>query len=272
MTLKDVAHIFHSALRGTLTKTSLLMVLGTLFVCGTIVVFFHSFMLFAEGWWGRVFGYFPFFFVLGLLLASEYLLVRLYVEEKAGLWGVLRRSWENMFKISLCALPFVIVFLTLWICSGFLLLLFKVPYLGNVLSIVLFFVPFVLHQTVLLLAVLGLYVAFVVCPMFALEQGCTLSRCFHRLKTFLFFDLLLILVACFPAWMTIKGLAVAYMLTVENASTGWLGQLTASFCMMLPCVVVLTPMCLFFVNVAVEAQLVFAQMDKTTLLESGRRH
>lgn len=252
MRLSDVAEMFQRSVRGVLHKRRLFFLFVTLFLCGTVVIFFRGLANIAEGWWGDTLTLFPLFFVLGLILSAQVVLVRLYIH--GG--GVVKTTWRSldmMFKMATFSLPLILLFLTLWMVSGIFVLLRSIPYIGPTLGVVLSFAPFLINLAILALALGGTYISFVVCPTVALTGKGVRRRLMNRLKQSLFYDLMLWLVAVLPVWLLTKGLMLASTLTFDLSSGNSLEHLLQAFCVMIPFVALLTPALLFFFNFAAEA-------------------
>jgi len=260
----DISKMWQRAWQGVLVPTRLLLVFCTLLCCGVVLVFFQSLMRLVDGWLSLALGWFPYFFVLGLVVAVEAMLIRLYVRKNpCSLWAVIADAWESIVKLVLSAMPLAIAFILLWATYGLLALVGYLPYLGKILTTLFYFVPFLLQLFTLGLAVMAFYLIFIVAPTITLQTNQWMACCYRRLSQHLMMDLGYVLLAALPLFLVVKGLLFSYHLTAAVLGDGWWIEFMTALSAIVPFVACLTPVALFFINFAAEAHLAWIQVDKT---------
>lgn len=262
MDLNSIAYIFNRALAHTLSKKKLLLVSSLLALSGLLIVFFQGLALHAGAWVQLSLTFLPIYVSTGVLLSLGILLIRIYHNEvkqrEENYLSVLADSWEMIIGVSYFAIPIILCYLLLWILLGVFVLVDETPIIGDFFSIILSFVPFIIHLSTLLLCLVGLALLFYVAPVIALKE---LSRkaifqtVARRLEKDPFSNLLLMAISLIPLAVIVCLLTLAAYLsnsfctdcqTPVKMTLRW-------FFMMIPFAFCLAPGVIFFFNFAAEA-------------------
>jgi len=262
MDLKDLQFSFNRALSLTFCKKKLFLCFSILALCGLLVVFFRGLAIGASEWILMSLTFLPFFLCAGVLLSTGIVLIRIYHDEikrKPIKYNeILGRSWELIIGASYFSIPIILSYLVLWIFLGFFVLLKQIPGFGEVFGVILAFAPFLLNLGTLILCLLNLGLLFFVTPILALkgtnrmQVAELLSR---RLKSDVFSNLLLALVAIFPLVCFTGILVLAAFLTGAacNTCASPLHNVLQWFFIMIPFTALLSPAVVFFFNFAAES-------------------
>ncbi|MFN0065552.1 MAG: hypothetical protein ACKVOH_04875 [Chlamydiales bacterium] len=263
MTLQEFARIFNRALSLSFSKRKNLFLFSVLALVGTLFLFFRLLAAHQERWLQNTLLFVPFFFGMGIILAAQVLVTRIYSEERKGnkepFRKVLFTSLERMLKISYLSIPLFLTYLLFWILSSLFLLLSSIPLLGTFLKVVLAFAPYVLNLGAICLGLVMVLLSFFVCPTVALEDRIDRRALVLRLKDNIFMNLLFFILPLLSVLLLCKVLLFAAYLTVgrlpiEESS---LETTLESFFMMFPFIALLAPALNFFFNFAVEAYAVY---------------
>lgn len=262
MNMNDIQHIFNRAWSYTFSKQKLLLMAVVLALCGVVAVLCRALAFHSGTWVGMSLAFLPIFLCSGLLLASGVVLTRIYHDEiknkPSTLKSIINKSWELIIGISYFAVPLILAYLILWILLGVFILLSNIPVVGDVFAVVLAFAPFVINVASLLLCALTGALLFFVPPAVALNGldkvkiGQSIAR---RLSSDVFSNLLLLLIALLPLILVIAWLTGAALLTGKLCMTSHtvLNVALQWFFIMLPFVILLSPVAVFFFNFAAEA-------------------
>jgi len=265
MNWDNLEKAFHRALFLSFSKKKLFMVSPILILCGILVVFARALAVDASGWIIMSLIFLPLFLSSGLLLSLGVLLIKIYQLEikqlKVNFRELLSHSWEVMIGTSYLSIPPILVYLFLWILLGVFLLLKEIPGLGNFIGVVLAFGPFLLILSSLVLVLFNLGLLFFVTPAVSLksqifEKKRLAHKVVERLKTSIFSNLVLFLVALSPLAFVVGILSLAAMMTNINylVSQHTLSIALQWFFIMLPFSFLLSPTVIFFFNFAAETQ------------------
>lgn len=259
MTLKTFSELFNRAFRYSCSRKKFFFLFAVLSCTSLLFLFFRAVAAFQEPWLQNSLLFIPFFFGMGICLAAQVVLTRLYAKEIQGETLSIKRalveSSELMLKISYLTIPLFLLYLLFWVLSTFFVLLHTIPFVGPFLSVVLAFAPFLLNLLSLLLGLFTLVISFFVCPQIALEGALNRKILFQRISADLFMNLLFFLIPTLCVFFVYKLLFVAVHLTMGSLSLeeSTLESISQSFFVMLPFIAVLTPLVNFFFNFAVEA-------------------
>lgn len=262
MDLQAFSLLFNRALSLTFIKKKLLSIFCILALSGLFIVFFRGISLHASPWVHLSLTFLPIFFCTGILLSVGIYLIRIYYHEvkqqEITYIETLKRSWEILLGASYFAIPVIISYILLWMILGIFILLRQTPALGDFLSIILAFAPFLVNLGTLILCLVSVFLLFFVAPAIAfkgLEKGAVLQTVIKRLEINPFINILLLLTALLPVVFVVLILSIAANLTgsvyLDNQST--LQTILQWFFIMLPFTAFLTPSIVFFFNFTAEA-------------------
>lgn len=262
MNLSEVQFIFNRAASLTFSAKKLLLVFVVLALCGLMVVFFRGLAINAGQWIVMSLTFLPFFLCAGVLLSTGIVLTRIYHDEikqkPVKYTDILSNSWEIIIGASYFSIPIILSYLLLWMMLGIFVLLKQIPGIGEFFAVILVFGPFLLNLFTLVLCVLNLAMLFFVTPVVALK-GLNRIRVTQilakRLKSDIFSNIFLALVATFPLLVFIGLLLLAAFLTgtVCYGCENPLHNVLQWFFIMIPFTAVLSPAVVFFFNFAAEA-------------------
>lgn len=258
MTLDLFAQLFNRALRHSFHKKPYLFLFMLLATTSLLFLFFRCLAAGQEAWLGNSLLFIPLFLGMGVILAGQVLLSKLYVAEREGnslsFRGLLLESGEQMLKVSYLTIPLLLLYLLLWLFSTLFLLLHAIPFVGPFLNAVLAFMPFLINLLSISLCLFTLVLSFFVCPQIAL--GAKLDRRLF-VRHFLenpFLNLLFFLIPAAAVYLVYRLLFAAVGLTLGAVGEeAGIERMLQSFFIMLPFIAILTPIVNFFFNFAVEA-------------------
>ncbi len=262
MTFADIQLMFNRALLLSLTKKKFLLVFTILVLCGVLVVFFRGLSVGANEWLLMSLTFLPIFLCAGILLSTGIVLIRIYHDEikkkQVSYTEILSKSWEIMLGSSYFCIPIILSYLLLWMFLGVFFLLKEIPGVGPFFSAILAFGPFLINLGSLILCLLSLAILFFVTPIIALKGlnriqiPQTLSK---RLKSDIFSNVVLAMIATFPLWVIVGFLTLAAWMTgsICFACDTPLHQILQWFFTMIPFTAVLTPVVIFFFNFSAES-------------------
>lgn len=264
MNFSDIGNAFNRALSYTFTKTKLLVVYGVLLACGLLTVFFRGLAAQSGSWTLLSLTFLPIFFSIGLLLSVGILLVRVYHDEvkqrPVDYWETAKKSWDILVGAAYFSIPILLGYLVLWLVFAVYMLLKAVPGVGQFFGVVLAFVPFILHLSILALLVISWAILFFVSPLMALrsmDKVRMVEGLFHRIRNDPFSNLLLALVGLIPLAI-IGGLAFLAVCLTESICFSCLSPLERileNFFILLPFAAILTLPTIFFFNFAAESHI-----------------
>lgn len=264
--IADIQNAFNRSLNRTFEKNKWLVTFLVLALCGLLVVFSRALGENANVWMGLSLTFFPIFLCSGLLLALGVILIRGYHDEitkgDVQYWKILTNSWETVIGAAYFAIPFLLVYLMLWMLLGIFILLRSIPAVGEFFGVILSFAPFLLNFATLLLCVAVIAMLFFVAPILALKglnRPLVTELLVRRFQTDLFSNLLFFGFALLPLALYF-GLLLAsafltgsFCVTCENP----IATILEWFFMMIPFAALLAPALIFFFNFAAEAFVLF---------------
>lgn len=264
MKLSDLAMLFNRSLKGTLSLSKWLFTFAVLAITGLIVIFFRGLAAQGGGWMGLSLTFLPIFITGSILLGLGVLLIRVYHDEmknrKISYKEVVVKSWDLTLNASYFALPIILVYMVLWLLLGVFVLLAQIPGAGYFFSTILCFIPFLIYVATLVLCIINVLLLFFLAPIFALkgmDRMVITGLLMKRLMGDAFSNILLLVVALFPAAVFAGLLSIAALLTgplCMSEEPGMQNTL-ASFFMMLPFTALLAPAVAFFFNFAAESHI-----------------
>ncbi len=262
MTFLDLRQIFNRALSRAFSRKKFMLLFPVLVVCGLSIVFCRVLAFGASKWVGLSLMFLPVFLSSGILLGVGVLLARIYYREHKGMEPayikVLKQSAQLLVGVSYLSLPLLLAYLILWTCLGVFYLLKEIPGVGDVISVVLAFAPFLLVLGSLLLCISSLFILFFATPYIALKDGVLLTlgeEMFARFRSDPFTNICLFVVGITPlVVITTVLILAAFMTGLHFSPTPQLLTIALQwFFIMLPFCALLTPGITFFFNFATEA-------------------
>ncbi len=258
----DLEKAFNRAILLSVSKKKLALAFPVLVLCGILSVFCRAVSYESGEWVSLSFVFLPILLSSGLLLALGVLLVRLHHHEAKRLTLDFRRlisgSLDLVVGTSYLALLPVLSYLLLWTILGVFFLLQEIPVIGDFVSVVFSFGPFLLLFGSLLLCLFNLGLLFFVAPIAALQpnkSGELAKRVLAVLKERLFTALVLLGISLIPTLLVGGLLCLAAILTKVNFLVGERSLSVALewFFIMLPFSLILSPAVVFFFNFAAES-------------------
>jgi hypothetical protein len=264
MNLSAIGAAFNRALFYTCSKTKLLLVYVVILACGLLTVFFRGLAAQAGSWTLLSLTFLPLFFSVGLLLSMGILLVRIYHDEvkqkPVDYWSTAIKSWDTIAGAAYFFIPILLGYLALWIIFAIYMLLKAVPGIGEFVGVILAFVPFVLHLSILALVVISWTILFFVSPLIALrsmDKVRMVGGLLHRIRNDPFSNLILAALGLVP--MAIFGafafLALYLTESVCFSCLGPMERVLENFFILIPFAAILTLPTIFFFNFAAEAHI-----------------
>jgi len=262
MTSGDLEKIFNRAFVNCFSKGKLLLVFPVLVLCGLLTVICRTISYGAGQWMQMSMAFLPMFLCSGFLLAVGLVLVRIYHREIKGgeikYLGVIKECKDLIYGIPYLTVPLVFSYLILWIVLGVFYLMRLIPYIGEVMSAIFSFGPFLLVLGSLFLSALSLLILFYITPAAAFRSDLSqklAEEVFDQIKANPFLSFIMPLFALLPLLLVIGILSLAAVVThilYVEASSGVTLALKWFF-IMIPFCALLTPAVIFFFNFAAES-------------------
>lgn len=271
MNLSDVGAAFNRALAYTFSKKKLLLVYAVILACGLLTVFFRGLAAQAGSWTLLSITFLPIFFSVGLLLSMGILLIRIYHDEvkqrPVDYWTTASKSWDTIVGAAYFFIPILLGYLALWIIFAIYMILKAIPGIGEFLGVILAFVPFILHLSILALVVISWAILFFVSPLIALrsmDKVRMVEGIFHRLQIDPFSNLILAMLGLVP--LAIFG-AFAFLALYLTESVCFsclnpLQRVLENFFILIPFAAILTLPIIFFFNFAAEAHVLLQKKQQ----------
>lgn len=262
MSWNELEKIFNRALSHTYSKRKCAVVFPVLALCGLLIVICRSLSYGATQWIQMSLTFLPMFLVAGLLLAAGLVLIRVYHHQVKGLkveyLKIIKESKDLFLGIPYLAVPLIFTYLVLWMVLGVFYLLKSIPQIGNFVSSILSFGPFLLVFGSLILAAVSLLTLFYITPAAALRSNLCpelAEEVIRDLKKNPFMSFIMPLAGLIPLLLVVGFLCLAVVVTqtlYHGAGSGF--SLTLKwFFMMLPFCALLTPVVIFFFNFSAES-------------------
>ena len=174
MEFKELESMCERATSHVFSKTKLLITVGALIICGLLVVFSALFS-FLPTMWGTMS---PFLLLLvavfACLTALGVVLICSYHDEikkkPLNYMHLFRYAWNHLVTSATLLLPVIAAIVALWLFEIVFLLVSKVPVIGDVLEVLLAFVPFLWILAFMILCVGSLFFLFSFTPILALRS------------------------------------------------------------------------------------------------------
>ncbi len=271
MTFNDVQFIFNRALTHTFSSRKILLTFCVLALSGLMVVFFRGLSMNAGQWVVMSLTFLPIFLLAGVLLATGIYLIRIYHDEikqrKYTFGGVFYKSWEVIMGASYFSVPFILVYLLLWMMLGIFFLFAEIPYIGEFFSVILVLGPFLINLGSLLLCLLNVSMLFFVTPLIALKglnRQQVAQGLVRRFKEDLFSNVVLAMVAALPLLVVFGLLMLAGFLTetVCFSCDKPIYNVIQWFFLMIPFAICCAPAVIFFFNFAAESHVLMMREVK----------
>jgi hypothetical protein len=263
---------FNRALMLTFSKKKLLFCFSILAMCGLLVVFFRGLAIHSGHWVTMSLTFLPVFICAGIMLSLGLVLIRIYHHEvkarPVSYRDILQKSVELMIGATYISVPFVLVYLLLWMLLGIFFLLKQIPGMGDFIGLVLAFGPFLLNLASLFLMLSTIMVLFFVTPALSLrslDRMQIVQLVFNRIRLDVFSNVVHFLVATLPLLLTAALLTLAAILTgftyldIDHTSE----IILQWFFIMLPFTALLAPAIVFFFNFAAESHVTFEARRRT---------
>ena len=262
MTFKDLEYSFNRAFLYSFSKKKFLFVFPLLIVCSILILFCRALGYSASNWISMSLTFLPILLSAGIVLALGLLLIRIYYHEVKSLKITFKKLFLSSFDLIIATIylciPPILLYLFLWIILGIFMLLKEIPALGEFISIVLSFAPFLIILSSVLLVIISVLVLFFITPAVALNSKDHMSiakKVFFRIKKSIFSNLIYFLVALLPIAIVALILYFSAVLTKINylEINSSLTSTLKWFFISLPFCFFLTPAIIFFFNFAAES-------------------
>lgn len=262
MTFSSLEQIFNRAWKFTFTRKKFLFVFPILLVCGLLIVFCRTLSYEANRWIVLSLAFLPVFLSSGVLLATGVMLSRMYTNEVRGnefeFRKLLGQSLEVLVGVSYLSLPLILSYLCLWTVMGIFYLLKEIPSIGNVISVLFSFGPFLLVCGSLALSIFCLLLLFFVTPQIALRKGLgfqVAKEIYQHVASSWFSNTGLFLLGSLPTLFIVGFLSLAAVMTGVNYTvpSDVLSVSLQWFFIMVPYCAILAPTVIFFFNFATES-------------------
>lgn len=259
--MKDIEKSFNRAVLHSLTKRKLWITFPVLALCGVLIVFCRAVAFEVEGWMALAFVFLPILLSAGILMALGIFLMRIYYHEvkeyKVSYKEIFKGSWTLITGTSYLSVPFILIYLLLWVVLGVFMLLRQIPAVGDFIAPIMAFAPFLLIFSSIMLCLVSLVFLFFLTPALAFgtkEKFHFARSCFVGLRHNLFAGFLSFIVAMLPIIVVVGFLVLAAVVTKLSflVAQSSLSLVVGWFFIMLPFCACLTPCVTFFFNFAAE--------------------
>ncbi len=271
---QEIEKIFGRSLRLSFSKEKFVFVFPVLALCGLVASFCRALAEGGNPWVVNSLAFLPIFISACLIMAAGVALIRLYHDEikqkECSLSRILWQARALMLQTFSFVFPLLGACLILWLILGFFYLLKMVPHIGNSLSIIFSFGPFILILGSLILSFISLLFLFFITPLIALKSSMrweVIRAIFEGFRMNLFGYGALLCIALVPFLFVVSLLVLAANLTnITYLMPGLMAESKGTvffewFFLMVPFGAVLSPAVIFFFNFAAES---FVLMRKWT--------
>jgi len=266
MNFLDIRNIFNRALVHSFTKKKLLFVFLMLLLPGLFAAFCRGLSLHVSNWIVMSFIFFAIFLSVGILLSCGIVLIRMYHDEvknrASSFRTVLAHSWKLIIGSLYLTLPFIFIFLFLWVIFGVFIFLKEIPSFGLIIEALFAFVPFVLILGILALSISAVALLFFITPVIALNEKKShkiIPLVSARISQDPWSCVILFIIALFPSLIVGAFLIFSFILTDVKVLTSinTLQVVVQWFVMMIPLLVCSSPFIVFFFNFSAEAYVIW---------------
>ena len=271
-TFEEIGALFNRSWLHAFSKKKFLLTLVFMLIASFFFVFCESIALEGSSWVAISFSFLPVFLCAGLFLTLGTLIIRMYFQEIKGVkykfGDLIKQSVQVAVGLSYLTVPFLLAYVLLWAALGVFYLLREIPMIGDSISVLLVFGPFLLILGALVLSILTLALLFFVTPHVAAKKNLEfglVDDILDRLKSNPFGNIVLFLIGSFPLVVMSLILFSAMSLTKTNFLTvkAVIGMSMGSMIMMIPISLCLTPFVIFFFHFAVEGFALYQRSKKT---------
>lgn len=271
MLSRDIEKCFKRAFLHSFVYKKLVFAIPFLFLCGVIVVFCRSLAFTSNNWVLLALIFLPIFFSFLVLYILGIFLIKIYYYEmknhKISYREVLKNARKNLKEsIYIFILP-ILIFFILWIIFGLFVILKEIPQIGTFLGIILSFIPFLIIFSTILLVVFNLISLFFALPALTLKGKKKLDLVKDVIRNFKkdpFASITFFSVALFLIFLTTLILSISSSLTLKCFSIPlddvFIGL--QWFFIMIPFIILLSPIVIFFFNFSLEFYNLIQAKDK----------
>lgn len=259
----DFENAFNRALSYSFCKRKFLLVFSVLSLCGLLAVFFRGLSDNAHSFVVLNLSFLPIFICSGLLMSLGVILIRAYHHEvkslKLNYKELIASSWEIIIGTTYLSVPFLLLFLVLWMFLGFFFFLREIPAVGPYISVVLSFCPFLLIFFAMILSASNILLLYFMTPLIALKselkQTALNQLLWLRLRANPLANIRGLVLSLTPMVVLLFFLLIsAYLTGVEFFLLDTTAHVVMQwFFIMLPFSALMTPAVIFFFNFAAEA-------------------
>lgn len=252
---------FNNAMKKAFMKKKLLFSAPFLVLCGLIFVLAQTISISCGSWLKIFLVFIPLFLSFGILLACGVVLIKSYDQEsqkkESNFKKIIYQSLQMILNIVYLCLPFIFVYIVIWIALGVFYLIKMIPILGAIITPIFAFIPFLLILSLILLTLVCLFFLFFATPDIALKSGLktiVIRQTFHRLKKNFFLDGIYFIVAVIPFCISFLILYFASSIAAQvffNSPSEIIYAFQSLF-MMIPFAIFLSPGLIFFFNFSSE--------------------
>ncbi len=276
MIFQEISHCFNRAIKFSFAIKKFIFMCPVLLICWLIALFFRAIFLSVNSWAGIGMIFMPIFICNGILLSSGILLIRIYYHDVKGvsfnIFKLFKNSLTVIFSASQLSMPFVFVFLFTWIAIGVFYLIKSIGVIGESISVILIFCPFVLIFISLVLSICSFLILFFATPHIALKnltnKNCVnfnlLKKITENLYKNIFLNMILLFISLIPLAFCILFLVLSIFITFTNYTS--LNSPIAStmkwFFIMIPSTFIITPFIIFFFNFACESYYILNKKNR----------
>lgn len=262
LTWQELEKIFNRSIRHSFSKEKLALVFPVLALCGLVTVICRALSRGSGQWVQMSLTFLPIFLCGGFILAAGLVVTRLYHHEVKGreikVLRTIKRSSNLFWGISYLTVPLIFTYLILWMILGLFYLLRAIPAVGQFVSSILSFGPFLLVLGSFALSLLTLLTLFYLTPAAALKSELSpefAGSVFRDLKKSPFLAFIMPFIALFPTLLTAGFLSLSAVVTqIMYVESGHgLSLFLKWLFMMVPFSVLLTPPIIFFFLFAAES-------------------
>lgn len=268
--IMDLEKSFNRAIKHSISWNRLLITFVVLLFCGLLFVFCHSLSDLASSWLRLALGFLPIFLILALLLALGVILTKMYTFELQNVSLNMRRllhsSIDLMIGISYLCLPPLLVFIVIWMFLGLFFLFKEIPGIGEFLSVIFSFVPFLVFFASFLLIIASGILLFFIAPastILLVRKGMVVKRVWDLIRGRILSSVKLFFVGIFPGTLLFGLLYFSAKLTNTSffVSENSLMRSMELFILMIPFSALMSPAVVFFFNFAAESHLLLRRKE-----------
>ncbi len=271
MIFKDLERCFKRAFIHSCNGKKIFFTLPFLFLCGVIIVFCRSLAYISNKWIMLSLIFLPIFFSIAILYMLGAFLIRIYYNEvkslKVSYTEVIKKSFKTALETLNISIPPALIFFLLWIIFGFFVALKEIPHIGRFIGVMISIIPFLIILCTILLCFFSLLSLFFVVPAMTLKRKKKLELVREVVKnlrknvivniTFFFSCMFFVLLGSLILIITAILTKMSFSIPVDSLYIGlqW-------FFMMIPFILFLTPLVIFFFNVASETYNLLQTKDR----------